>query len=310
MEDDNKNGEVEIFQTFELSDGARTVTILASREEEERINKDQEYATQRFLSAVGEYNIVEGEDDFNHNATLLLIECIRDRYDQFCSSRQERNLVYMEIQEELRYYSYTFSIEKIRSKWNSLVTTYKRIKDRHKIGGIGLGRRIWDYFQPLDDLLGPTYISPVSSGLSTPTIRLQTPKVSNHSPSVPTVILKTSSSPELSSTPPLAFSPALLQSASSTNTSHEIKRKNSDSVLVSLDCLAERGKKRQHMIEQYFQEVKYKEAKEEEYRKRKERRERIKLKALQKIGKELQSIANVQLEIIKKQDLILEEINR
>ncbi|XP_042211692.1 uncharacterized protein LOC121859089 [Homarus americanus] len=148
MDSDAKNGEVEIFQTFELSDGARSVTILASKEEEERISQDQEYATQRFLSAVGEYNAFEeGEDEFNHNATLLLIECVRDRYEKFCSSRQERNQVYMEIQEELRSYSYNFSLEKIRTKWNSLITTYKRIKDRHKTGGIGLGKRLWDYFQ-------------------------------------------------------------------------------------------------------------------------------------------------------------------
>nr|XP_045581232.1 uncharacterized protein LOC123745026 [Procambarus clarkii] len=310
MDSPTKNGDLEIFQTFELSDGARTVTILASKAEEERINQDQEYATRRFLSAVGEYNTVEGEDDFNHNATLLLIECVRDRYEKFCSSRQERNLVYMEIQDELRSYSYNFSVEKIRSKWNSLVTTYKRIKDRHKVGGIGIGKRTWDYFQPLDDLLGPTYVSTGPAGLSMPIIKLQTTKVSHHLPSTPTVIVKTLASPELSSTPPLAYSPALPQSASSTNMLPEIKRKNFDSTSVSLECQTERGEKRQHLIEQYFQEVKDKEAKEEEYRRRKEKRERMKLRALQKIGKELQSIANIQLEIIKKQDLILEEINR
>lgn len=39
MDRDTKEGDMEIFQTFELSDGSRSVTILATKEEEERINK-------------------------------------------------------------------------------------------------------------------------------------------------------------------------------------------------------------------------------------------------------------------------------
>lgn len=59
--------------------------------------------------------------------------------------------VYKEVQEELRLYSYNLTVEKIRSKWNNLVTTYKRIKDRHKAGSAG--RRVWDYFQVRDGLV-------------------------------------------------------------------------------------------------------------------------------------------------------------
>lgn len=39
MDRGTNEGDVEIFQTFELSDGSRSVTILATKEEEERINK-------------------------------------------------------------------------------------------------------------------------------------------------------------------------------------------------------------------------------------------------------------------------------
>ncbi|XP_071546002.1 uncharacterized protein [Panulirus ornatus] len=302
MELDSK-ADIEIFQTFELSDGARTVTILASKEEEERINQDQEYATQRFLSAVSE----EGEEDFSYNATLLLIECIRDRFEKFCSSRQERNQVYKEIQEELRSYSYNLPLDKIRSKWSNLITTYKRIKDRHKAGSPG--RRLWDYFQPLDDLLGPTFETAGLDGLSMLAVKPHIIKSSSHqASSAPTIIQKVSGSPELSSTPPLVCSPALPQStvvAPSSNNVPEAKRKTSDSASVIIDQ-AEKGERRQDMMEQYFHQLKDKETKEENYRRRKERRERMKLRALQKIGRELQSIAKIQLEILKKQDLILE----
>ncbi|XP_063606148.1 uncharacterized protein LOC134781065 [Penaeus indicus] len=306
MEEAEKNGEVEVYQTFELSDGARTVTILASKEEEERISRDQAYATQRFLSAVGEYHVEEGEEDFNHNATLLLIECIRDRFDKFTSCRQERNQVYREIQEEFRSYGYNLSIEKIRSKWNNLVTTYKRIKERHKAGLAG--KRVWDYFQPLDELLSPTYEASGPAGLSLLTGKLEK---NEQQSSGSNTFQKISLSPEPSFSPPLACSPVTHTTISipSTSSTQELKRKHSDSMLGQ-EQIADRGEKRQEMMEQYFHQMKEKDVKEDEYKRRKEKRDRMKVRALQKIGKELEIIAKTQLDLLKKQDLILEVLQK
>ncbi|KAK3895393.1 hypothetical protein Pcinc_000849 [Petrolisthes cinctipes] len=313
-------GEVEMLQTFELSDGSRSVTILATKEEEQRINKDQEYATRRFLSAVGEGSgsgADEAEDDFNHNATLLLIECLRDRFHKFCSTRQERNQVYKEVQEELRLYSYNLSVEKIRSKWNNLVTTYKRIKDRHKAGSAG--RRVWDYFQPIDELLGPTMESGGGANVSVMTVKPHSiTNTFQHPKPMPahTVIIKTSTSPGPSQTTFSGPSHVSMSPVSSGTTClpasncivREVKRKDSET--EDTNEQVDRTERRHDIIEQYLQQLKDTQEKEEMYKRRKERRERMKLKALQNIGRELESISKIQIEILRKQDLLHEAISQ
>lgn len=67
----------------------------------------------------------------------------------------------------------------------------------------------------------------------------------------------------------------------------------------------ELGVKRQALMEKYMEQIKEKDNFEKEYKKRKERRERLKLQALRRIGKELHTIAITQCEILKKQDQIL-----
>lgn len=67
----------------------------------------------------------------------------------------------------------------------------------------------------------------------------------------------------------------------------------------------ELGVKRQNLMEKYMDQVKDKDRFEIEYKKRKERRERLKIRALRRIGQELNSIAVAQCEILKRQDQIL-----
>lgn len=84
------------------------------------------------------------EVDFNHTATLLLIEFIRQRFQRFLLVHS-RATVYREVQEELCFRGFSFTIEKIRRKWNNLITTYRRIKEKNsedpKV------KIMWDYFQ-------------------------------------------------------------------------------------------------------------------------------------------------------------------
>ena len=67
----------------------------------------------------------------------------------------------------------------------------------------------------------------------------------------------------------------------------------------------ELGMKRQNLMEKYMDQVKEKDKYEIEYKKRKERRERLKIRALRRIGQELNNIAVTQCEILKRQDQIL-----
>lgn len=63
--------------------------------------------------------------------------------------------------------------------------------------------------------------------------------------------------------------------------------------------------KRQALMEKYMDQIKEKDKFEIEYKKRKERRERLKIRALKRIGQELHNIAVTQCEILKRQDQIL-----
>lgn len=65
------------------------------------------------------------------------------------------------------------------------------------------------------------------------------------------------------------------------------------------------GVKRHALMEKYMEQMKEKDSFEIEYKKRKERRERLKIQALRRIGKELHTISATQSEILKKQDQIL-----
>lgn len=135
-----------------------------------------------------------------------------------------------------------------------------------------------------------------------------------------TVIIKTSSSPgpsqSTSSAPSGPTYSVSMAPASSGSTSlatsncivREVKRKYSET--EDTNEQVERAEKRHEVIELYLQQLKDTQEKEEMYKRRKEKRERMKLRALQNIGRELESISKIQIEILKKQDLLHEAINQ
>lgn len=96
--------------------------------------------------------------------------------------------------------------------------------------------------------------------------------------------------------------PTSFSAAGTTNSSEEDVSPSS----VAKDI--ELGIKRQALMEKCMEQIKEKDNFEIEYKKRKERRERLKLQALKRIGKELHTIALTQSEILKKQDQILEAL--
>lgn len=110
------------------------------------IFQKQIYLSQYFLKTIHSSNnwAFADEADFNHTATLLLIEFIRQRFQRFLLIHS-RAAVYREVQEELCFRGFSFTIEKIRRKWNNLITTYRRIKEKNsedpKV------KIMWDYFQ-------------------------------------------------------------------------------------------------------------------------------------------------------------------
>lgn len=93
-------------------------------------------------------------------------------------------------------------------------------------------------------------------------------------------------------------------SAAGTSNSSEEEDVSPSSVAKDIEL----GIKRQALMEKCMEQIKEKDSFEIEYKKRKERRERLKLQALKRIGKELHTIAVTQSEILKKQDQILEAL--
>lgn len=108
----------------------------------------------------------------------------------------------------------------------------------------------------------------------------------------------TMSTPTHSSNDP----PSPSSATCSTSDPQSVKVQMSPSVLTKE---IELGEKRQSLMEKYMEKMKEKDKFEVEYKKRKERRERLKIRALKRIGQELHNIAVTQCEILKRQDQIL-----
>lgn len=182
---------------------------------------DHEYSTSK-PSAAGSDNKNQDEADFNHTATLLLIEFIRQRFQRFLLIHS-RAAVYREVQEELCFRGFSFTIEKIRRKWNNLITTYRRIKEKNsedpKV------KIMWDYFQLLDDLLGTTVLtvppecevqSVNSSGSKGPVSPQSTPQTEEATLTKPASPAKLSAPSRLASTPTKAHSPEKMEAPKNT----------------------------------------------------------------------------------------------
>lgn len=87
------------------------------------------------------FDLTEGVE-FSHEATMLLIEGIKKRYQELNSNNRARPQVYRDLHEELTLHGYNFSVERIRRKWNNLLGTYKRVKKE-----FSPHKPPWEYYQ-------------------------------------------------------------------------------------------------------------------------------------------------------------------
>nr|XP_055032686.1 uncharacterized protein si:ch1073-357b18.4 [Misgurnus anguillicaudatus] len=114
---------------------------------------------------------VSTSSEFTHDAIVHLIESMQ-RCSDIYSSR-ERALLFQSVQKELENLGHSIPVEKIRRKWNNLLVTYKRVKDRSSLGGAPT-KTSWEYFEMMDNVLGQSNIfqgSPTSAtlvGFATP----------------------------------------------------------------------------------------------------------------------------------------------
>ncbi|XP_063073161.1 uncharacterized protein si:ch1073-357b18.4 isoform X2 [Engraulis encrasicolus] len=88
--------------------------------------------------------------EFSHEVIMLLIEAMSARWELY--GHRERSRLFQSVQQELESHGYPLPVEKIRRKWNNLIVTYKRVKERCR--GRGTDRTSWEYYEAMDTVLG------------------------------------------------------------------------------------------------------------------------------------------------------------
>ncbi|XP_028310120.1 uncharacterized protein LOC114467847 [Gouania willdenowi] len=122
--------------------------------------------------------------DFSSKAVLCLIEAVGRRWGLY--ETRERSQLFQSVQEEMASKGHLLPVEKIRRKWNNLIVTYKRVKDRSR--ETGHAKTSWEFFELMDATLCSTIGSQIInnkrnkslSTVSSPTLPL--PKITVKSP--------------------------------------------------------------------------------------------------------------------------------
>ncbi|XP_029998237.1 uncharacterized protein LOC115424955 [Sphaeramia orbicularis] len=97
--------------------------------------------------------------DFSSKAVLCLIEAVGRRWGLY--ETRERSQLFQSVQEEMASKGHMLPVEKIRRKWNNLIVTYKRVKDRSR--ETGHAKTSWEFFDLMDATLCDTVGSQIIS---------------------------------------------------------------------------------------------------------------------------------------------------
>ncbi|XP_061557432.1 uncharacterized protein LOC133415408 [Phycodurus eques] len=90
--------------------------------------------------------------DFSSKAVLCLIDAVGRRWGLY--ETRERSQLFQSVQEELAAKGHFLPVERIRRKWNNLIVTYKRVKDRSR--ETGHAKTSWEFFDLMDATLCDT----------------------------------------------------------------------------------------------------------------------------------------------------------
>lgn len=104
----------------------------------------REEARKGTVPARGCPEAVSTSSEFTHRAIVHLIEAMHRCWDVYGS--HERSRLFQNVQSELENLGHSLPVEKIRRKWNNLIVTYKRVKERSRLGR-GQAKTSWEYFE-------------------------------------------------------------------------------------------------------------------------------------------------------------------
>ncbi|XP_074552598.1 uncharacterized protein LOC141809463 isoform X1 [Halichoeres trimaculatus] len=130
-------------------------------------------------------NTLPTGSDFSSKAVLCLIEAVGRRWGLY--ETRERSQLFQSVQEEMASKGHVLPVEKIRRKWNNLIVTYKRVKDRSR--ETGHAKTSWEFF----DLMDATLCDTVGSQI----INNKRHKTGNTFSSQPTPLAKVASKPKV-----------------------------------------------------------------------------------------------------------------
>ncbi|XP_034047035.1 uncharacterized protein LOC117528504 [Thalassophryne amazonica] len=122
--------------------------------------------------------------DFSSKAVLCLIEAVGRRWGLY--ETRERSQLFQSVQEEMASKGHILPVEKIRRKWNNLIVTYKRVKDRSR--ETGHAKTSWEFFDLMDATLCDTvgnqivYNKRNKGGNTVPTLPAPMSKVTSKPP--------------------------------------------------------------------------------------------------------------------------------
>ncbi|KAL4647835.1 hypothetical protein GN956_G8844 [Arapaima gigas] len=153
--------------------------------------------------------------EFTHQAIVRLIEAVGRRWDMYSS--RERAGLFHGVQQELEDQGHVLPVERIRRKWNNLIVTYKRVKDRSR--ETGQAKTSWEYYellnfllpftQMMDAMLGKTVGAQTSSQASATLVDIAT-----NAKATPVAELPSSSHMVVTATKPCVFPGGLMATCS------------------------------------------------------------------------------------------------
>uniref|UniRef100_UPI0037E96959 uncharacterized protein n=1 Tax=Semicossyphus pulcher TaxID=241346 RepID=UPI0037E96959 len=123
--------------------------------------------------------------DFSSKAVLCLIEAVGRRWGLY--ETRERSQLFQSVQEEMASKGHMLPVEKIRRKWNNLIVTYKRVKDRSR--ETGHAKTSWEFFDLMDATLCDT--------VGTQIINNKRSKGGNTVPTLPGPLAKIAAKPQV-----------------------------------------------------------------------------------------------------------------
>ncbi|XP_074511439.1 uncharacterized protein LOC141780201 isoform X2 [Sebastes fasciatus] len=133
----------------ELADNTTTPVLLYP------VSTDRFFTTsgdgKTYLKIAPDKTLPSGSD-FSSKAVLCLIEAVGRRWGLY--ETRERSQLFQSVQEEMASKGHMLPVEKIRRKWNNLIVTYKRVKDRSR--ETGHAKTSWEFFDLMDATLCDT----------------------------------------------------------------------------------------------------------------------------------------------------------